>query len=38
MTYEYPLAWPPGFPRTKFPERLRFRHASARVNRNPELG
>jgi hypothetical protein len=24
MTYEYPLSWPPGFPRTKYPAQCRF--------------
>jgi hypothetical protein len=29
MTYEYPLSWPPGFPRTKYPCPVTLRCAGA---------
>jgi hypothetical protein len=34
MTYEYPLSWPPGFPRTKYPCPVTLRCAGA----CPDLG
>ena len=37
MTYEYPLSWPPGFPRTKLPAQSRFDTGEERVRRNLEL-
>src|SRR5437870_5321142 len=37
MTYEYPLAWPVGFPRTKYQAQSRFDTAEERVKRNLEL-
>lgn len=36
MIYQYPLQWPPGFPRTKFPARSRFDTPEERVKRNLE--
>ena len=37
MTYEYPLSWPPGFPRTKYPAQSRFDTPEERVKRNLEF-
>jgi len=37
MTYEYPLSWPPGFPRTKYPAQSRFETPEERVKRNLEF-
>jgi hypothetical protein len=34
MTYEYPLSWPPGFPRTKYPAQSCFDTPEERVKRN----
>src|SRR5215217_163061 len=34
MTYEYPLSWPPGFPRTEYPAQSRFDTPEERVKRN----
>lgn len=36
MTYEYPLSWPPGFPRTRYPAQSRFDTPEERVKRNLE--
>jgi hypothetical protein len=37
MTYEYPLSWPLGFPRTNSPAQSRFDTPEERVKRNLEL-
>ena len=37
MTYEYPLSWPPGFPRTQSPAQSRFDTPEERVRRNLEF-
>ena len=37
MTYEYPLSWPPGFQRTKYPAQSRFDTPEERVKRNLEF-
>ena len=37
MTYEYPLSWPLGFPRTKYPAQSRFDTPEERVKRNLEF-
>lgn len=37
MTYEYPLSWPPGFPRTDYPAQSRFHTPEERVKRNLEF-
>jgi hypothetical protein len=37
MTYEYPLSWPPGFPRSKYPAQSRFDTPEERVKRNLEF-
>jgi hypothetical protein len=37
MTYEFPLSWPPGFPRTKYPAQSRFDTPEERVRRNLEF-
>ena len=31
MTYEYPLSWPPGFPRIEYPVQSRFDTPDERV-------
>jgi hypothetical protein len=36
MTYDYPLSWPPGFPRTEYPAQSRFDTPEERVKRNLE--
>jgi hypothetical protein len=36
MTYEYPLSWPPGFPRIEYPAQSRFDTPEERVKRNLE--
>jgi hypothetical protein len=37
MTYEYPLSWPPGFPRSEYPAQSRFDTPEERVKRNLEF-
>jgi hypothetical protein len=37
VTYEYPLSWPPGFPRTKYRKQSRFDTPEERVKRNLKL-
>ena len=37
MTYDYPLSWPPGFPRTEYPAQSRFDTPEERVKRNLEF-
>ena len=37
MTYEYPLSWPPGFPRTEYPAQSRFDTPEERVKHNLEF-
>ena len=37
MTYDYPLSWPPGFPRTEYPAQSRFDTPEERVKRSLEF-
>ena len=37
MTHEYPLTWPPGFPRAKHPAQCRFDTPEERLKRNLEF-